>query len=418
MTSHIPLQTLKGFRDFLPEQKRKREFVISKIKAVFERFGFDPIETPTLEYAAVLQGKYGTEADQLMYTFEDRGKRMVGLRYDQTVPTARFLSQHQNNLPKYFRRYQIQNVFRAENTQAGRYREFLQCDCDLFGSRDTTADAEILAVFYSVYKALNVPSFSLRVNDRSTLFNTLKPYETDSVDVFSIIQSIDKLDKIQKEGVVQELVSKGLGESQASELIDVLKGTSMSPTLEQIISRAVALGVPREVIEFQPYLARGLDYYTGLIFEGVIPEYGAGSVGGGGRYDNLIQSLGGPEVAAVGFAVGFDRTIEALDSLGLLPDATTSAQALVTIFNEELTPVSLEAAAQLRNAGVNTEVYPASDKIGKQLKYADDKKIPFVIIIGPDEARDGIVSMKNMKSGEEMKGTVEEIVKNIRRNVQ
>ncbi len=409
---NIKLQTLKGFRDFLPEEKRKRDWVINKIKLVFERFGFDPIETPTLEYASVLQGKYGDEADKLMYTFEDKGKRLVGLRYDQTVPTSRFLSQYAAKLPKYFRRYQIQNVFRAENTQAGRFREFTQCDCDIFGSESQIADAEILAVFYQVYKELGFSSFSLRINDRKTLFDTLKPFETDTVTVFSIIQSIDKLDKIQETGVKEELTQKGLSSAQTDELISVLKDAQMSDSLQQIVDAATALGVPEEAIIYQPYLARGLDYYTGLIFEGVIPEYGSGSVGGGGRYDKLISDLGGPDIPAVGFAIGFDRTIEVLEKLSLIPDLQTTATVLMTIFDEQLSGKSLEIARELRKTGINTEIIPTTkDKLGKQFKYADEKNIPFVIIIGPNEAKENKITIKNMKTGEETTEELTEVIK-------
>ncbi|MBP9691404.1 histidine--tRNA ligase [Candidatus Woesebacteria bacterium] len=404
------LQTLKGFRDFLPAEKRKRDWAISQLKKVFEQYGFDPIETPTVEYQAVLLGKYGEEAEKLMYTFEDHGKRKVGLRYDQTVPTARFLSQHSHKLPRYFRRYQIQNVFRAENTQAGRFREFLQCDCDVFGSESTIADAEILAVFYRAYVALGISSFEIKLNDRTVLFDKLTPFATESVSVLSIIQSIDKIDKIKEQGVLAELESKGISQDKGKQLIEALQSAKPSESLEEIIDHAVALDVPRKALVFNPFLARGLDYYTGLIFEGVIPEYGAGSVGAGGRYDHLISSLGGPEIPAVGFAIGFDRTIEALEALAILPDLEASSHVLVTVFSHELTAESLKAAAAIRTNGINVEVYPVEDKLGKQIKYADDKKIPFVVIIGPDEAEKNIVSVKNMKTGEEKKGSIEEVV--------
>ncbi|QQS43521.1 histidine--tRNA ligase [Candidatus Roizmanbacteria bacterium] len=407
----IKLQTLKGFRDFLPLEKRNRDYVIGRIKQVFERFGFDPIETPTLEYAAVLQGKYGEEADKLMYTFEDKGGRMVGLRYDQTVPTARFLSQYSGTLPKYFRRYQIQNVFRAENTQAGRFREFTQCDCDIFGSTSSVADAEILAVFYQVYKELGFDSFIIRVNDRQTLFETIKPFESSELSTLSIIQTIDKLDKIQEEGVVEELMKKGLPKENAQLLLKKLNETKVPINLQVILDQAEKLGVPKAVFEFQPYLARGLDYYTGLIFEGIIPEYGSGSVGGGGRYDNLISDLGGPQVPAVGFAVGFDRTVEVLEKLQLIPDMENGTQVLVTVFDEKLAPVALEIAKKFREQNINTEIIPTTaDKIGKQLKYADLKKIPFVIIVGPDEAKENKLTVKNMKSGEEKRTDIQEAI--------
>ena len=201
MSNNAP-QTLKGFRDFLPTEKRKRDYISGIIRATFERHGFEPVETPTLEYASLLLGKYGAEADKLVYKFEDQGERQIGLRYDQTVPTARLLAQYKHTLPKYFRRYQIQNVFRAEKPQKGRFRELTQCDCDIFGSKSPLADAEVLAVFYNVYKNIGLQDIRIVINDRQTLVQNLSPFATETVDVFSIIQSIDKLDKIAAEGVI------------------------------------------------------------------------------------------------------------------------------------------------------------------------------------------------------------------------
>jgi len=408
------LQTLKGFRDFLPVEKRKRDYVAQKIKKSFELSGFEPLETPTLEYAKLLLGKYGDEADKMVYTFEDRGKRMIGLRYDQTVPTARFLSQYSSTLPKYFRRYQMQNVFRAENTQKGRYREFAQCDCDIFGTNSVIADAEILAVFYATYQALGL-TISLRINDRQTLINTLKPFETNAVSVFSIIQSIDKLDKLQKDDVMRELEKKGIAPEKTQAIIDAILSTKPTDNLNQIIDFAENLGVPKKQIAFTPSLARGLDYYTGLIFEGVVPEYSGGSIGGGGRYDNLINQLGGPEISAVGFAIGFDRTIEALDALKLLPAFDSTAQVLVTLFSEDLARSSASITKTLRTEGIQTELYPTStDTFGKQLKYADGKNIPFVIILGPDEAKENVATLKDMLKGVEVKDTVVNLIRIIK----
>lgn len=408
------LQTLKGFRDFLPVEKRKRDYVAKKIKTSFELFGFEPLETPTLEYAKLLLGKYGEEADKMVYTFEDRGKRMIGLRYDQTVPTARFLSQYNSTLPKYFRRYQMQNVFRAENTQKGRYREFAQCDCDIFGTNAVIADAEILAVFYATYQALGL-TISLRINDRQTLINTLKPFETTAVSVFSIIQSIDKLDKVQKDDVMRELSKKGIAQEKTQAIIDAILSSQPTDNLNQIIDYAERLGVPKKQMVFTPSLARGLDYYTGLIFEGVVPEYSGGSIGGGGRYDHLINQLGGPEISAVGFAIGFDRTIEALDTLKLLPAFDSTAHVLVTIFGEDLARISASVTKTLRTEGIPTELYPTSgDKFGKQLKYADEKNIPFVVIVGPDEAKEHVATLKDMKKGIEVKDTVARLVRIIK----
>src|SRR3989344_642286 len=272
-------QTLKGFRDFLPSEKRQRDFVAGKIKGTFELFGFEPLETPTLEYAELLQGKYGEEADKLMYTFEDRGERKVGLRYDQTVPTARVLAQYQNELSKFFRRYQMQNVFRAENPQKGRFREFAQFDIDIFGTKSEIADAEILAATYYAYKNIGFKNPKLVINSRMVLFNALESFANEKVDVFSIIQTIDKLDKKSEEEVTRELTEKGV--TDASGAISAIKSSQPDKNLQNILDILEKYGIPREDFSFNPLISRGLDYYTGMVFEVKIPEYSAGSVGGG-----------------------------------------------------------------------------------------------------------------------------------------
>lgn len=393
------VQTLKGFRDFLPEEKRKRDAVAKIMRDVYEKFGFAPMETPTLEYADLLLGKYGEEADKLVYKFTDRGDREVALRYDQTVPTARILAQYQSELPRYFRRYQIQNVFRADKPQRGRYREFTQSDADIFGSTSPLADAEILAVFYNIYAALGLTSLIIEINDRQTLFNTLGVFTNPNTDVFSICQSIDKLDKQTPDEVAKELMSKGLTKEQTDDLFVQLKNATISNELQEIVDIAVGLGVPREALKLNPNLVRGLDYYTGLIFEGRVPEYTVGSIGGGGRYDNLINDLAGVEMPAVGFGIGFDRTVEAAEQLGSLKLSPTATQVLVTIFDESSQDASLQAAQQLRAAGIATELYPAPDKLGKQFKLADQKQIPWVVIIGEEEMKSGQVTLKDMQTG-------------------
>lgn len=410
------VQTLKGFRDFLPPEKKARDFVKTKIAEVFELYGFEPIETPTLEYASLLLGKYGEEADKLVYSFKDRGDREIALRYDQTVPTSRILYQYQNELPKYFRRYQIQNVFRADKPQKGRYREFTQCDCDIFATKSTIADAELLAVYYSVYKSLGINSIKLVINDRQTLIDTLSPFaQSANVEVLSVIQTIDKLDKLSSDEVINELVKKGFSQEAASKTLSAIKSAKMSANLEEIVKNTIALGVDESAIEFRPTLARGLDYYTGMIFEGVIPEYLVGSVGGGGRYDNLIGQLSGKDISATGFAIGFDRTVEAVQQLNLLPkEATNSAQVLVTIFDQNSLGKTLEIASTLRGNNIKVEVYPEIDKIGKQFKLANQKNIPFVIVVGESEIQQNKVQLKNMQSGEQELLTVEEVIKKLK----
>lgn len=418
MSQTINLQTLKGFRDFLPKEKIIREQIISKIKKSFHDNGFEPIETPTLEYASVLQGKSGQEADKLMYTFKDRGGRDIGLRYDQTVPTARFLSQHQHSLPKFFRRYQIQNVFRAENTQAGRYREFLQCDCDIFGSKSNIADAEIVATFYKTYISLGLNDFTIYINDRSQLVETVAKFAKKNNDIFNIIQIIDKLDKIGDKLVIEELQSKFLSEKSAVELLNNLKDNAPSKNLKEIIEIATDLGVPASGIIFEPYLARGLDYYTGIIFEGKLPELKSGSLGGGGRYDNLIQDLGGPNTPAVGFAIGFDRTVEALKEKNILQISEKPLTVLVTIFNEKTLKHSLSVADKLRDCRIATEVYLEYDKIGKQIKFADSKNIPYVVIIGEDEMLTNTIKVKELETESEKVFSTDEFIKYLSTKLQ
>lgn len=403
-------QVLKGFRDFLPAEKRARDFVMRKITNSFETFGFEPIETPTLEYRETIMGKYGDEADKLVYQFEDRGERMVAMRYDQTVPTARVIANNYNDLPMPFRRYQTQNVFRADKPQKGRYREFTQCDIDIFGTTDPMADAEILACTYAAYKAIGFANVILQVNDRDILFSTLQPFAAETVSVFSIIQSLDKLDKMSREDVMGELQNKGLTTEAARACVDGIEEAPISENLRRILELAEKLGVAKEALEYSPTTARGLDYYTGMIFEIRIPGYEVGSVGGGGRYDNLIGQLSGLQVAAVGMAFGFDRTVEAAVQMGLVPTETTSKRVLVTMFDPTLATDSALIAANLRRNGLVTEVYTKQDKLGKQLKYADRKKIRFVIVRGPDEAEKGVVTLKDLQTGEQKTDAFPEIL--------
>jgi len=407
-------QTLKGFRDFLPQEKRQRDFVAQKVKQVCELYGFEPLETPALEYASLLLGKYGDEADKLVYTFADRGERQIGLRYDQTVPTSRVLGQYQNELPRYFRRYQMQNVFRADKPQKGRFREFTQFDFDIFGSTSPLADAEILACVYDSFRAIGFKNIILKLNDRQTLLSNLEPFATDSLNVFSIIQSIDKLDKLTPDQVMDELVSKGLTQVSTQEILERLKVSLPSGNLQAIIKAALQLGIPESAMVFDSALARGLDYYTGMIFEVVCQEYSAGSCAGGGRYDNLINDLCGLAMPAVGVALGFDRVVEAALQLNLIPTEATGTQVMVTVFDENSVPTSLATAQKLRASGIKTEVFPSLDKLGKQFKLADQKKIPAVIIIGENEIAENKVTLKNMQTGEQELMTLDAVIQRLK----
>ena len=411
----IQPRTPKGFRDFLPADMKKRNFVTKKVIEIFERYGFEPLETPTLEYASLLLGKYGDEADKLVYSFKDRGERELALRYDQTVPTARVLAQYQNTLPKYFRRYQIQNVFRADKPQKGRYREFTQCDIDIFNSTSPLADAEILATTYFAYKNVGYQEVVLKINDRSILFAILNPHATEAVGVMSLIQSIDKLEKIGRQEVSNELQNKGLGKDKADKVVmDIVNAPNSSENLKSIINNAVNLGVPKSALQFIPHLARGLDYYTGMIFEVYLPGYEVGSCGGGGRYDKLIEQLGGVSVPAVGIAFGFDRMVEAAEHFDIFPKELLSQTVLMTIFNESTCDESLKLTSMLRTLGISVEVFPDQSKLEKQLKFANSKGFKYVIILGPEEIQNKNVKLKNMQTGEQLVLTKEELIKKLK----
>ncbi|MCR4326245.1 MAG: histidine--tRNA ligase [Candidatus Roizmanbacteria bacterium] len=407
-----PAQTLKGFRDILPEEFYARAYVKEKLMAVFEQYGFSPIETPTLEYASLLLGKYGAEADKLIYRFTDAGGREVGLRYDQTVPTARFIAEHREQLPGFFRRYQLQNVFRAEKPQKGRFREFTQCDLDIYGTTSPIADAEILSCTYDAYKAVGFATVVLRCNDRETLITTLSPFALDSVSIHSIIQSIDKLDKIHEEGVVDELEKKGMVRERATEALHAVIASKPSSALKQIMDRAIALGVDTEALVFDPSLARGLDYYTGMIFEVSVPEYAVGSLGGGGRYDKLLASLAQIDMPAVGVGLGFDRIVEAACELNLIPSHTGSS-VLVTLFDDESIGDALSLAHMIRKSGVAALVYPEVAPLSKQFKYANIGHVQYVVVCGPDERAANSVTVKNMRSGMQQTIPRSELITNI-----
>lgn len=385
----IEPKLLKGFRDFLPKEARKRSYVLEILKKVFESYGFEPLETPALEYEEILAGKYGAEGDKLMYKFVDNGDRKVALRYDQTVPLARVVAQYQNELPVPLKRYQIQNVWRAENTQRGRYREFLQVDADIVGSYSPLSDAEIISVVIKCLEKLNFKNFKIIINDRAN-FAGVEP---------SAVLTIDKLKKIGKENVLKELEEKGL---PTSFLNDVLN-KQMSDKLKEI---SAVLNDQRVV--FEPSLARGLDYYTGLIFEVEIDGYEVGSVAGGGRYDNLIGMFAGRDIPAVGFAFGFDRLMEAMETLNLFPTNLYTTKVLVSFANSDLQEKALKIANELRDKGVNSEIYPEDVNLEKQLKYADKKRIPYVVIVNENN-----LVLKNMQERTQEELTLEQILEKL-----
>ncbi len=404
------VQTLKGFRDFLPETMVVRNYVKNIFIEVFEKYGFEPLETPTLEYASVLMGKNGEEADKLTYNFQDQGERQVGLRYDLTVPTAKVLSMYGLQIPMPFKRYQIQSVWRAEKPQKGRYREILQCDIDTFGTSSPIADAEIVALIYNILTKLNFKKYSIRLNSRLVLKNILSQsgiIENQN----SALQSLDKYQKIGQEGVQKELVSKNFSELQIESLFSNIKIAEPDENLKSVMSTIKAFGVPETAYIFDPTMVRGLDYYTGTIFETYVEEPKIGSITGGGRYDNLIKVLGGPDIPAVGTTLGLDRIVDCIIELNLLPElAKTKVKVMVGNFGQVTLDQSLKLTSLLRQNNISTIFYPDSDKISKQFKYASDKNIPFVALIGDNEAASGEVTLKNMATGEQKTISQNEIV--------
>jgi histidyl-tRNA synthetase len=393
-------QTLKGFRDFLPEVMVVRNYVKNIFIETFESFGFQPLETPALEYATTLMGKYGAEADKLVYAFNDQGDRQIGLRYDLTVPTSKVLAIY-NDIPKPFKRYQIQPVYRAEKPQKGRYREILQCDIDTFGTTSPIADAEIIAVIYSALEKLNFKKYSIRINSRKVLLELLAKSGI-STDQKSVLQSLDKFQKIGIEGVTKELISKGLEPTKIDTLFEYIKTAQPDENLQIVFDTLKLFNIPTDKYIFDPTMVRGLDYYTGTIFETYVEEPKIGSVTGGGRYDNLVKTLGGPDIPAVGTTLGLDRIVDCILELNLLPNlAKTKTKVLVANFGSETIEKSLALTSTLRQNNIATAFYPDNDKLGKQFKYADSLGIPYVAIIGSDEAKANTVALKNMSTGEQ-----------------
>lgn len=395
-------ETPKGFRDFLPEAASARAFLLEKLVGVLKRFGFEPLETPALEFAETLKGKYGEE-EKLIFEFTDRGARAVALRFDQTVPLSRVIAANPN-LPTPFKRYQIQPVWRAENPQKGRFREFLQVDFDTAGSSSILSDAEIVETALSSAKEVGFADFCLRVNDRET-FSGLSQES---------IRSIDKLKKIGEVGVIEQLRREGYTTTQAKATLNKIKNASPTKQIEELFTCLEKTNVDKSKYAFDPTLARGLDYYTGLIFELEIEGYSGGSIGGGGRFDDLIGRFADKKIPAVGFSFGFDRLIEAAEEKKLLPKYCSNTKILVTIFRENLLGDSLSLVSNLRNKGIPTEIaLDPKEKLEKQLKYADTKKIPYAAIIGPEEIKQGLVTLKDLQTGEQQKVKPGELVKNL-----
>lgn len=406
----IKPQTLKGFRDFLPVDMTVRNYVKNTLTSLFETCGFQPLETPALEYASVLKGKYGSETDdKLGYFFKDNGDREVGLRYDLTVPTAKILAIYNNQLSLPFRRYQIQPVWRAENTQKGRYREFIQCDIDIFGTDSPIADAEIISIIYQGTQKFGFKDAVIKINSRQILASILSQggIETNKN---SVLQSLDKLDKIGENGVKDELISKGLDNTQIDKLLNNIKVAQPDDKLSQVLNSLKDFNIPESAFVFDPSLVRGCDYYTSTIFEVQVSQAN-GSIGGGGRYDNLIETLGGPSIPAVGFSFGFERLVDVIQDLQLIPkENQNNIKILVANLGTETQKEIINLTNQLRQNNISSIIYPDNEKLGKQIKYALGLGIPYLAIIGTDEAKNNTITLKNLNTTEQQTVSLKELV--------
>ncbi len=415
----IEPRTLKGFRDFLPAQMRVRQRVFQTFRNVFEKFGYEPLETPTLEYADILMGKYGSEAEQLIYKFTDRGGREVAMRYDVTVPACRVLAQYKNDLPLPFKRYQIQPVWRADNTQKGRFREFYQCDADTFGTTSQLAEAEYIQMGIEVLQELGFTGIDVRINNRKIIDGMLSFAGVTPEQFYPVCIAIDKLDKIGLSGVQEELKTKGLTQevidtistfltdSSEDKLTALESKISAIPQAKEGIAELRSLftlletaRVPSDTYRFDPAIIRGLSYYTGPIFEFEIKDGGVGSIGSGGRYDNLVELYSGDNVPAAGGSFGIERIIEIISDRNLIT-ATSEISTLIAPLGENAQKKAVELAGAMRKNGEIVTIYPdAEAKLEKMMRYADKKKIGRVLILGDNELANGTASVKNMQTGE------------------
>lgn len=432
----IKPQLLKGFRDFLPDDMNIRNQVFSVFKRGFEKYGYEQLETPTLEYANILLGKYGEEAEKLIYQFEDRGGRKVAMKYDLTVPTCRVIAQYADTIPLPFKRYQIQPVWRADNTQKGRFREFYQCDADTIGTSSMIADAEFIEMGLGIIQNLGFTNAVARINNRKFVDGITKFVKASDTQFYDICISIDKLEKIGVEGVKNEMEKKGLPQDIISKILEMisLNGQPIKKLLsffekkmsgievaqqglkelKQIFELLKSSGVNESLYTFDLSIIRGLSYYTGPVWEFSVKDGGVGSVAGCGRYDKLIGMYLGRDIPATGGSFGIERIIEIVKDKNLL-NSQKNTQILITIFTPELLSESLRIANKLRSQNINTELYADENtKLEKQLKYANKKGIPNVIIIGPEEIKKNIIKVKNMQTGKQIEISISEFINNFK----
>lgn len=403
----IKPQTLRGFRDFLPDQMMAREKLIDTARRVYRSYGFAPIDTPALEYAEVLLGKGGDESDKQVFRFQDQGGRDVAMRFDLTVPLARFSAQHAQQLGTPFRRYHIGPVWRGERPARGRFREFLQCDFDTIGTLSNSADIETLFVINDLLENIGIERFTIRVNNRRVLNGLLERTGAQEQAV-AILRALDKLDKIGRDAVSREMTElSGVPQQTAEQVLDMaqlqgspdqillqlenmLQGSATGEQglqdLKQLFACVAHCGWPDDRVRLDVAIARGLDYYTGTIYETVLGDLpGIGSVCSGGRYDNLADLFTAQQLPGVGASLGLDRMLAALEELGLLETSTTPAQILITMMDQEHIAEYLQLGRRLRQRGIGVEVYPEARNFGRQMKYADRRGFRYCIIAGSDE---------------------------------
>ncbi len=448
----------KGTRDFGPAVMAKRQFILGTIKAVFQKYGFQPLETPAMENISTLTGKYGDEGDQLLFRILNSGDFLKdieptrrasldaramaslisekGLRYDLTVPFARYVVMNRHEVSFPFRRYQIQPVWRADRPQKGRYREFYQCDADVVGTDSLICEAEIILMIKEVFQGLGVKDYSIKINHRGILNGVSEIIGTKGLEP-ALFVAIDKLDKIGEEKVKEELRAKSFPEESLTRLFELLKvkGSNINKLsflaakfetvetgqkglrdLREILDLLSHYGDDGSHVDFDPSLARGLSYYTGCIFEVRIQGAAVGSVSGGGRYDNLTQAFGDKDnLSGVGFSFGVDRLYDALLELDVFPANTqVSSEVLLCHLDDASLKFGLGVLAQLRRAGIAAEIYPELVKIRKQLDFANKKSIPYTIVIGSEEITSGLLAFRNMAEGESEKLSVADIINKIK----
>ncbi len=449
--------TPKGTRDFIPEQMVKRNYLFDTIRAVFQQYGYLPIETPSMELLSTLMGKYGEEGDKLLFKILKSGNYLAkadpelmneesinklttqiaekGLRYDLTVPFARFVVQHQHELSFPFKRYQIQPVWRADRPQKGRYQEFFQCDVDVIGSTSLLNEVELIRMVDEVFKKLNI-QIVIKLNNRKILSGIAQTIDKPEM-ITDLTTAIDKLDKIGIEKVYEELLSKGftaenienlepiinLSGSNASklsclrELIGHTKeGVAGIMELNTVLNHLSTLNIKAEV-ELDQSLARGLNYYTGAIIEVKAKDVQIGSICGGGRYDDLTSIFGLSGMSGVGVSFGADRIYDVMEELQLFPaNVENTTQVLLVNFGEEEAKHSLTLLEKIQQQGIRAELYPDADKLKKQMKYADQKNIPLVLLIGAEEIKSGTYNLKHMKTGTQEQVTIDQLINTIQTN--